>query len=89
MRDASESRQRFGFTCQSCRRFIVTGVEGLFSNPSVGSSRRFCSPACRQAAYRRRQAGVAEDLPAQRRGGRGRSLIAAQRPGEVVAQNGT
>jgi hypothetical protein len=89
MRDASESRQRFGFTCQSCRRFIVTGVEGLFSNPSVGSSQRFCSPACRQAAFRRRQAGVAEDLPAQRLGGRGRSLIAAQKPGEVMTQNRT
>ena len=89
MRDASGSRQRFGFTCQSCRRFIVTGVEGLFSNPSVGSPQRFCSPACRQAAYRRRRAGVAEDLPLQRRGGRDRRLKAPQEPKEVVAQDRT
>ncbi len=66
--------QRLGLTCQCCGRDIVTDVVGVFHNPEVGSPQRFCSPACRQAAYRRRRARVAEDTPTQRRGGRGRSL---------------
>jgi len=39
-----------------------------------GSAQRFCTPACRQAAYRRRRAHVAEDTPPQRHGGRDRHL---------------
>ncbi len=35
---------------------------------------RFCSPACRQAAWRRRQAGVSESTPRQLSGGRSRRL---------------
>ncbi len=48
--------------------------QGLWANPRVGSPRRFCDPACRQAAYRRRRAGVAEDTPRQVTGGRDRRL---------------
>ena len=40
-----------------------------------------CSPACRQAAYRRRQAQVTESSPAQLSGGRGRGLNPATAPG--------
>ena len=60
--------------CECCGTDTVIAVEGLFNNPKPGSPRRFCSPACRQAAHRRRQAGVAETVPAQRSGGRNRSL---------------
>lgn len=78
MRDALSSShhgdQRRGFTCQCCGFEVVTEVVGVFFNPDVGSQQRFCCPACRQAAYRRRRAGVAENTPAQRHGGRGRSL---------------
>lgn len=74
MRDASGQHRREGFECTACGRFIVTAVDGLFRNPNVGSPRRFCDPACRQAAYRRRHAGVAEDTPRQTKGGRDRSL---------------
>ena len=74
MRDASDSPARDIHRCQSCGADIVTAVEGLFRNPKPGSPRRFCSPACRQAAYRRRLAGVAETTPAQHDGGRNRSL---------------
>lgn len=74
MRDASDRPNRDGFTCPVCARFIVTAVDGLWRNPSVGSPRRFCDPACRQAAYRRRRLGVAEDTPRQTKGGRDRSL---------------
>jgi hypothetical protein len=63
-----------GFTCPVCGRFIVTAVVGLYRDISVGSPRRFCDAACRQAAYRRRRAGVAEDTPRQTRGGRDRAL---------------
>ena len=81
MRDASDPPVCQGFICESCLRFFTTGVEGLFSNPRVGSPQRFCTPACRQAAYRRRRAGVPDGTPLQRRGGRGRSLKAQK---EVV-----
>ena len=74
MRDASNQPRRDGFTCAGCDRFTVTAVEGIFRYPSVGSPRRFCDPACRQAAYRRRRAGVAENTPLQRTGGRTRRL---------------
>jgi hypothetical protein len=52
---------RYGFTCQACGRAVVTTVEGLFHNPTRGSTQRFCTPACRQAAYRRRNAGTTEN----------------------------
>ena len=73
MRNALE-HGRHGVTCASCGAFSVTAVDGLFSNPRVGSQQRFCSPACRVAAWRRRRAGVAEDPPKQRTGGRSRRL---------------
>jgi hypothetical protein len=65
---------RWGFTCQACGSIIVTAVDELFTNPPRGSRQRFCSPACRQAAYRRRHAHVAEDAPRQHAGGRTRGL---------------
>jgi hypothetical protein len=65
---------RCGFTCQACGQTVVTAVEGLFSNPPRGSRQRFCSPACRQAAYRRRHANTTEDAPRQPTGGRSRRL---------------
>jgi hypothetical protein len=65
---------RYGFTCQACRQVITTEITGLFTNPNRGNTQRFCSPACRQAAHRRRRAGVAEDQPRQHTGGRTRKL---------------
>jgi hypothetical protein len=53
---------------------VPTEVDGLVFRSGSGSAPRFCSPACRQAAYRRRQSGVAEDTPLQLAGGRDRSL---------------
>lgn len=75
MRDACPLTSE-AFVCACCGREVLTSMAGLFYNPKVGSPRRFCDPACRQAAYRRRQAGVPEGVPLQRRGGRGRSLRA-------------
>jgi hypothetical protein len=66
--------ERHSFVCQCCGRTIVTAIDGLFANPAVGSPRRFCSPACRQAAWRRRRQGVEENTPPQRQGGRARRL---------------
>jgi hypothetical protein len=74
MRNASEHPDRHGFTRPVCGRFTVTAVDGLFTNPAAGSPRRFCSPSCRQAAWRRRRAQVDETTPLQRHGGRSRSL---------------
>jgi hypothetical protein len=78
MRDALPpgpgGQPRTGFNCQSCGQLIITAVEGLFANPARGSRRRFCTPACRQAAYRRRHASVAENQPRQHTGGRTRRL---------------
>ncbi len=74
MRNASDPPTRHGLTCASCGTFTVTAVEGLFKNPRVGSPQRFCSPACRAAAFRRRRAGATEDTPRQRSGGRSRRL---------------
>ena len=69
-----EEPRRTSFTCACCGREVVTAIEGLFYNPTVGSKRRFCDAACRQAAWRRRQAGVGEATPLQRSGGRSRGL---------------
>jgi len=74
LRDACDQPARELFGCECCGREIVIAVEGLFADPKPGSPRRFCDPACRQAAYRRRRAGVAETAPAQRSGGRRRHL---------------
>jgi len=83
MRDAlpegPDGLARSGLICECCGRVVVTTVEGVFSNPAVGSVQRFCSASCRQAAYRRRLSGVAEDLPRQRTAGRGRRLNRADR----------
>jgi hypothetical protein len=78
MRDTSPTPERAGFWCASCGREVVTAIEGLFYNPPVGSERRFCDHACRQAAYRRRRAGVEEGTPLQRKGGRRRRLNPGQ-----------
>ena len=55
-------------------KFITTDTKGLYNIPDVGSPRRFCDPACRQAAYRRRQKGAPENTPRQTTGGRNRNL---------------
>jgi len=73
--------------CQCCGRLIVLGVEGLFNTPSRGSTRRFCTPACHQAAYRRRRAAAPEDTPAQHRGGRTRSLAPPNADEATPARN--
>jgi len=78
MRDASGRPAREVLRCECCWRDIVVAVEGLLRSPRVGSPRRFCDPACRQAAYRRRRAGVPESTRSQRSGGRDRSLRAAE-----------
>jgi len=74
MRDASDPAAREVSRCECCGTDTLIAIEGLFRNPTPGSPRRFCSPACRQAAYRRRQAGVAESTRPQRTGGRNRHL---------------
>lgn len=74
MRNASEHTDRHGFTCPVCGRFIVTAIDGLFADTAAGRPRRFCSPGCRQAAWRRRHAHVDETTPLQHRGGRARNL---------------
>jgi len=73
MRYASDPA-RHGYHCAACGRFVLTGIDGLFRNPAAGSPARFCSPACRQAAYRRRRSRVPEDTPRQLTGGRTRRL---------------
>jgi hypothetical protein len=40
-----------------------------------GRAPSYCSDACRQAAYRRRERGLPEDLPRQAREGRRRVLV--------------
>src|SRR3954453_18423303 len=55
MRDAPDRPARDVSRCECCGRNTVIAVEGLFRYPQPGSPRRFCSPACRQAAYRRRR----------------------------------
>ena len=76
----NEEPSRTSFVCACCARTIVTAIEGLFYNPPVGSKRRFCDPACRQAAWRRRKAGVLEATALQRRGGRSRGLARGGEP---------
>jgi hypothetical protein len=76
---------RAGFICPPCGRFVPTVVEGMVLRVERGSPPRFCSPGCRQAAYRRRQAGVAEDVALQPGGGRDRSL---KRSGAKAASSG-
>ena len=83
MRDASDEPKREGFECPVCGRFLTTALEGFWHNPRVGSPQRFCDPACRQAAYRRRRAGVAESTPRQVKGGRDRHLT---RPGTTSGE---
>jgi hypothetical protein len=73
-RNASSQPARSELTCACCGKTIITAIEGLYYNPPVGSPQRFCSPACRQAAWRRRRAGVDETAPSQLTGGRSRSL---------------
>ena len=90
MRDASDRPARQGFTCACCGRFVVTAVDGLFANPAVGSPRRFCDPACRQAAYRRRRAGAPENTAPPRTGGRNRHLTTTdnkEAPGPATNHN--
>jgi hypothetical protein len=70
----SSEPQRTSFVCACCGRTVVTAIEGLFYNLPVGSKQRFCDSACRQAALRRRRAGVSENAPLQRQGGRSRRL---------------
>ena len=74
MRDALAEPGGTGFLCPTCGRFIVTAIEGWFSDRRHGSPRRFCSHTCRQRAYRRRRAGVPETTPLQLEGGRRRGL---------------
>ena len=74
MRDAFPPPARHGFTCACCGWFTLTAIDGLFTNPRPGSPARFCSPACRTAAWRRRRAGAPENTPRQHHGGRGRHL---------------
>ena len=82
MRNASPEPEpiRQGITCASCGRFSVHAVLGVFANPQVGSPRRFCSPACRQAAHRRRRAAVPENTARQHDGGRSRHLSPPEQP---------
>lgn len=74
--------KRAGFICPPCGRFVPTEVDGVVLRIGRGSPPRFCSPGCRQAAYRRRRAGVAEDVALQLRGGRDRSLAGRKGAGD-------
>jgi len=65
-----------GFVCPPCGRFIRTEVDGVTIHGRTGSPSRFCTPGCRQAAYRRRRAGTEESARLQHKGGRRRSLSA-------------
>ena len=82
LRDAFPEPARETFTCPCCGKTAVTAVHGVLANPDVGSPTRFCSPACRTAAWRHRRAGASERTPIQRRGGRGRNLTAPPNPKE-------
>ncbi len=70
-----------GMHCECCGRQIVLSVQEHYKLPARGSTQRFCDPACRQAAYRRRRADVPENTPAQRQGGRRRRLNPSIKPG--------
>jgi hypothetical protein len=85
MSDASSrplGKAPVGYVCPPCGRFVRTDLDGVPWRGRTGSPSRFCSPGCRQAAYRRRQAGVPEDEPLQHRGGRGRGLARKTRSGD-------
>jgi len=75
--------KRVGFTCPPCGRFVPTEVDGVVLRALTGSPPRFCAPGCRQAAYRRRQAGVSEGVALQLRGGRDRSLAERKGTGDA------
>ena len=75
-----------GFTCPPCGRFTRTEVDGVAIRSRTGSPTRFCSPGCRQAAYRRRRAGIRESERLQHDGGRNRSLSAAVDAGPNLVQ---
>ena len=68
---ASPRSAPVGFVCPPCGRFIPIEVDGLVLRSRAGSPPRFCSAGCRQA-------GVAEDVALQLRGGRDRSLGGAK-----------
>jgi len=89
-RDAlPDPAQRQGFECVCCGRFTVMAVAGLFANPRVGSPTRFCGPACRSAAWRRRRANVAENTDRLYHGGSRRRLAGRLLPeGEPGAPEG-
>ncbi len=71
-----------GFACARCGRQIVTSIAGVPARRAAGSPQRFCSPACREAARRRRRAEVPENAPLQPGGGGTRSL--ARYPAETA-----
>jgi len=87
LRDASPTGTRtgppetlpVGFICPPCGRFIRTDLDGVLWRARTGSPPRFCSPGCRQAAFRRRRAGADEGVRLQQRGGRNRSLDAGEK----------
>jgi hypothetical protein len=76
MRNASPEPPRNQSVCAPCGTPILTAIEGHFYNPPVGSPRRFCSAACRQAAWRRQRAGIEKTAALQLRAGRTRRLPA-------------
>ena len=78
-RPRSAAAQPAGFICPPCGRFVATDLDGVLWRARTGSLPRFCSPACRQAGFRRRRAGVDEGLRLQREGGRNRSLDAGHK----------
>lgn len=85
LRDASSFATEVspvGFVCPPCNRFVRTDLDGVLLRSRTGSKPRFCSPGCRQAAYRRRRAGVGEDAPLQHEGGAKRSLSSKERSGD-------
>lgn len=69
-----------GFICPPCGRFVRTDLDGVLWRARTGSAPRFCSPGCRQAAYRRRRVGVSEGVALQLGGGRNRSLAGTKEP---------
>ena len=71
-----------GFACARCGRQIVTSIAGVPARRAARSPQRFCSPACREAARRRRRAEVPENAPLQPDGGGTRSL--ARGPAETA-----
>ena len=66
--------RRTEFACARCQRTVTTAIEGLFYNPRVGSPQCFCSPSCRQAAWRCRRAAAPKATALRWRGERSRRL---------------